>query len=63
MIRQLYRQSPHIMTTLSSVARPAGIARDRLSAARRLSTGFTLLEIMVVVVILGILAEIGRAHV
>lgn len=51
------------MTTFLPGASHAGIARHRLSALRRGSAGFTLLEIMVVVVILGILAALVAPNV
>ena len=51
------------MTTSLAAGRPAGIARNRLPANRRFSAGFTLLEIMVVVVILGILAALVAPNV
>ena len=51
------------MTTFLSGASHAGIARQRLSAPRPASAGFTLLEIMVVVVILGILAALVAPNV
>jgi general secretion pathway protein G len=51
------------MTTSLPGARPAGTARHALSAPRRASRGFTLLEIMVVVVILGILAALVAPNV
>ena len=51
------------MTTFLSGASHAGIARQRLSVPRPASAGFTLLEIMVVVVILGILAALVAPNV
>ena len=51
------------MTTFLPGASHAGIARHRLSAPRPASAGFTLLEIMVVVVILGILAALVAPNV
>jgi general secretion pathway protein G len=51
------------MTTFLPGASHAGIARHRLSAPRPESAGFTLLEIMVVVVILGILAALVAPNV
>jgi len=51
------------MSTFLSGASHAGIARQRLSAPRPASAGFTLLEIMVVVVILGILAALVAPNV
>jgi general secretion pathway protein G len=51
------------MTTFLAGASHAGIARYRLSAPRPASAGFTLLEIMVVVVILGILAALVAPNV
>ena len=51
------------MTTFLPGASHAGIARYRLSAPRRGYAGFTLLEIMVVVVILGILAALVAPNV
>jgi general secretion pathway protein G len=50
-------------TKFPSVARFAGIAQQRLRAPRDASAGFTLLEIMVVVVILGILAALVAPNV
>ena len=51
------------MTTFLPGAGHAGIARYRLSAPRCGYAGFTLLEIMVVVVILGILAALVAPNV
>ena len=51
------------MTTSFPGASPVGIARHALPATRRASAGFTLLEIMVVVVILGILAALVAPNV
>jgi general secretion pathway protein G len=51
------------MTMFLPGASHAGIARYRLSAPRPASAGFTLLEIMVVVVILGILAALVAPNV
>ena len=51
------------MTTFLPGASHTGIARYRLSAPRRGYAGFTLLEIMVVVVILGILAALVAPNV
>jgi general secretion pathway protein G len=51
------------MTMFHFDARHAGIARCPLSAPRTASAGFTLLEIMVVVVILGILAALVAPNV
>jgi len=51
------------MTTFLPGASHAGIARHCLSAPRPASAGFTLLEIMVVVVILGILAALVAPNV
>jgi general secretion pathway protein G len=51
------------MTEFTGDAAPAGIARRRAPAPRRRSAGFTLLEIMVVVVILGILAALVAPNV
>ncbi len=51
------------MTTFHFDASHSGIVRHRLSAPRTASAGFTLLEIMVVVVILGILAALVAPNV
>jgi len=51
------------MTMFLPGASHEGIARYRLSAPRPASAGFTLLEIMVVVVILGILAALVAPNV